>query len=137
MCQGFALVVLTVVAISATSFMSVSSATGTELAIELSQHVVSTDEIQARIDQRVDRADADRQAIQAMLLREDVQRVASAAGLDLARASAAAATLSGSALESLASQARALDHGLVGGDSKVVLTTTTIIIVLLILILLT
>jgi hypothetical protein len=135
--QRFALVVLTVVAIGAASFLFVDSASGAEPTAEPSPHVVGTHEIQARIDRQVDQADADRQAVQALLLRADVRRIAGAAGLDLERASAAAATLSGTQLESLAGQARALDTDLVGGDSKVVLTTTTIIIILLILILLT
>jgi cell division protein FtsL len=135
--QRFALIVLTVVATGAAFFLFVNSASGAELTAEPSQHVVGAHEIQARIDQQIDQVDADRRAVQALLQRADVRRIAGAAGLDLERASAAAATLSGTALESLASQARALDTDLVGGDSKVVLTTTTIIIILLILILLT
>lgn len=135
--QRFTLVVLSVIALGATFFLFVNSASGADLTAEPSQHVVGANEIQARIDQQVDQADADRRAIQDLLQRADVRRVARTAGLDLEQASAAAATLSGTALESLASQARALDIDLVGGNSKVVLTTTTIIIILLILILLT
>lgn len=99
-------------------------------------HVVSQSEIQARIDQRADQVDADRQAIHTMLGREDVRSVAGSAGIDLARANATAATLSGPALESLAAQARAMDVDLAGGDGTIVLTTTGVIIILLILILL-
>ena len=66
----------------------------------------SASEIQAAIDQQIDQADADRQAIQIMLQRADVRRIAGAAGLDLERASAAAAVLSGPALEKMAAQAR-------------------------------
>jgi cell division protein FtsL len=136
-CQKFTLFVLAVVALGATSFLFVNSASGADLTAEPAQHVVNANEIQARIDQQVDQADADRQTIQDLLQRADVRRVAGSVGLDLEQASAAAATLSGPALESLAAQARALDTDLVGGDGKIVLTTTAVIIILLILILLT
>ena len=98
-------------------------------------HVVGAMELQAGIDHQADRADADRQAIESMLERPDVRQIAGAAGLDLARAKAAAAVLSGPELERLAEQARAVELGLVGGDSTVVISSTVIIIVLLVLIL--
>lgn len=133
--RRLALALVAVVAIGATLSLFADSVSAAESTVE--QHVVGTHEIQARIDQQVDQADADRQAVQALLLREDVRRIAGAAGLDLERASAAAATLSGTALESLAGQARALDTDLVGGDDRIVMTTTTVIIILLVLIILT
>lgn len=109
---------------------------GASLAGEPQLHVVGANEIQARIDQQIGTADADRQAIQVLLQREDVRRIAGSAGLDLERASAAAAVLSGSSLETLAAQARDLNAALAGGDSTVVISTTAIIIILLVLILL-
>ena len=109
---------------------------GYGLTEELPRHVVDEGEIQATIDQQIDQADADRQAVQTMLQRAEVRQVAEAAGLDLAQASAAAAVLSGPELVKMAAQAREFNASLVGGDSKVVLTTTAIIIILLILILL-
>ena len=112
------------------------SAAGASLAIEPQRHVVGAAEIQARIDQQIDQADADRQAIQIMLQRAEVRRIAGAAGLDLERASAAAAVLSGPSLEKLAAQAREVNAGLAGGDGTIVLSVTAIIIILLILILL-
>ena len=111
-------------------------AAGTGLAAEPQRHVVGESEIQARIDQQINQADADRQAIQIMLQRDDVRQIAGSAGLDLERASAAAAVLSGPTLEKLAGQAREVNTGLAGGDGTIVLTTTAIIIILLILILL-
>jgi hypothetical protein len=135
--QKFTLVVLSVIALGAVFFLFVNSASGADLTAESAQHVVGANEIQARIDQKVDQADADRQAIQDLLQRADLRHVAESVGLDIEQASAAAATLSGTALESLAAQARTLETDLVGGESKVVLTTTAIIIILLILILLT
>jgi hypothetical protein len=104
--------------------------------VEPQLHVVGADEILVRIDQQIDQEAADRQAIQAMLQREDVQRIAGAAGLDFGRASAAASVLTGEALATLAAQARGVDTGLAGGEGNVVISTTAIIIILLILILL-
>ena len=127
--KRFALAVLAVVV------MAVGAA-GTSLAGEPQRHVVGENEIQARIDQQIGQADADRQAIQTMLQRADVRRIAGSAGLNLERASAAAAVLSGPSLEKLAAQAREVNAGLAGGDEKIVISVTTVIIILLILILL-
>jgi hypothetical protein len=111
-------------------------AAGTSLAGEPQRHVVGGNEIQARIDQQIGQADADRQAIQTMLQRADVRRIAGSAGLNIERASAAAAVMSGPSLEKLAAQAREVNAGLAGGDEKIVISVTTVIIILLILILL-
>jgi hypothetical protein len=121
---GFAAVVIAV------------GAAGASLAGEPQRHVIGASEIQARIDQQVNQADADRQAIQTMLQRAEVRQAAGSAGLDLERASAAAAVLSGPALVTLAAQARAVNAGLAGGDSTVVISATALIIILLIIILL-
>ena len=125
--KRFALALLAVVVIAI-------GATGVSLAGELPRHVVGENEIQARIDQQIGQADADRQAIQIMLQREDVRQIAGSAGLDLERASAAAAVLSGPALEDLAAQAREVNASLTGGDSKIVISATALIIILLIII---
>lgn len=110
-------------------------AAGASPADEPQRHVVGVNEIQSRIDQQISQADADRQAIQTLLQREEVRQIAGAAGLDLERASAAAAVLSGSSLDQLAAQARDVNASLIGGDSKIVISATLVIIVLLILIL--
>jgi hypothetical protein len=112
----------------------VGSAAGPSRADELQRHVTGDNEIQARMDQQVDTAAADRQAIQTMLQREDVRRIAASAGLDAGRASAAAQVLSGASLESLAAQARAVNAELVGGADTIVISATTLIIILLIII---
>ncbi len=67
------------------------SAASVGLANEAERHVVVGQEIQAKIDQQLGQADADRQAIQGLLQRADVRQIAGAAGLDIERASAAAA----------------------------------------------
>jgi hypothetical protein len=99
------------------------------------QNVIGENEIQARIDQQLDQADADRQAIQIMLQREEVREIAGSAGLDLERARAAAAVLSGPSLEKLAAQAREVNASLAGGDDTIVISATALIIILLLLIL--
>ena len=111
-------------------------AAGASLAGEPQRHVVGGNDIQARIDQQVGQADADRQAIQTMLQRVDVRRIAGTAGLNLERASAAAAVLSGPSLATLAAQAREVNAGLVGGSETIVISATALIIILLIIILL-
>jgi len=88
MYKRFSLAVLAVVVIAA-------GVAGASLTVEPQRHVVGENEIQARIDQQIVQADADRQAIQIMLQRADVRQIAGSAGLDLERASAAAAVLSG------------------------------------------
>jgi hypothetical protein len=100
------------------------------------RHVVGVNEIQARIDQQLGQADADRQEIQAMLQRDDVRRIAGSVGLDLERAGAAAMVLSGPELEDLAARAREVNSNLAGGDEKIVISATVLIIILLLLILL-
>lgn len=112
-------------------------AAGTSLAGETQRHVVGESEIQARMDQQIVQADADRQAIQSMLQRADVREFAGAAGLDLERASVAASVLSGPTLVNLAAQARAVDATLAGGDGTIIISATAVIIILLVLILLT
>ncbi|MFH2051984.1 MAG: hypothetical protein ABIK96_05905 [bacterium] len=126
--KRFALAVLAVALVAV-------GAAGTALADDSQRHVVATSEIQARIDQQIDQADADRQAIQTMLQRADVRKIAGSFGLDLERASAAAAVLAGPSLQELAAQARTVNADLAGGDSTVVISATTIIIVLLVIIL--
>jgi hypothetical protein len=116
--------------------MIVAGAAGVGWADDPARHVVGQSEIQARIDQQVDQADADRETIQLMLQREDVRQIAGSAGLDLERASAVAGVLSGAELEDLASMARNIDAGLAGGDNRIVLSATTLIIILLIILIL-
>lgn len=98
------------------------------------RHVVDAARIQDRIDRQSDLEADNREAVQTMLQRPEVRALAGQAGLDINRASSAAAILSGAELATMAAQANEINAG-IGGDS-VVLTTTAIIIILLILILL-
>lgn len=97
--------------------------------------VVGTVDIQAQIDRRVDTEKSDRQAIQQLLQRPDVRKIAGAAGLSIERASAAAGVLSGPELKKIASSAREID-GTVGGRETVTIAVTTLIIILLLIIIL-
>lgn len=112
------------------------TAGGVVAAGEPERHVVNTGELQARIDQELDKEGASRQAIELMLQRPEVREIAGRAGLDINRASAAAAVLSGPELEALAAQAAEINAG-VGGSGNIVISVTALIIILLIIIILT
>lgn len=126
--RGIAIALLTVFAMGA-GLPAAGAAAGPS-----ERNTVTIEEIQARIDRHTDSADLQRRSIRSLLERSDVQSIADGAGLDLDRAAAAVATLSGAQLDALSAQVAAFD-ALVGG-SNVVLSTTAIIIVLLIIILL-
>lgn len=108
---------------------------GTVWAGEPRSDVVGEVDIQTQIDRRVDNESADRQAIQDLLRRPDVRRIAGAVGLDIERASAAAGVLSGPELKDIAARAHAINGG-VGGVETMTLRVTTIIIILLLIIIL-
>jgi hypothetical protein len=107
---------------------------GASLADEPQRHATGVNEIQSRIDRQGETAAADRRSIETMLQRADVRRIAGSAGLDIERASAAVQVLSGSTLETLAAQARAVNADLVGGGDTIVISATTLIIILLVII---
>jgi uncharacterized protein (DUF1501 family) len=104
-------------------------------AVQAQTHVIGKSALDSAVQQRVSEDQVDRAAIQALLQREEVRKIAADAGLSLAKAEAAVATLQGDDLRTLASQARQVQNVLAGGASTVVISTTTIIIVLLIVIL--
>lgn len=133
--KKFGLGILFVTAFCAVFAVFANTSWSAGVTADTPRHVVDAIGIQAQIDQQQGQVDTDRQAIRLMLQREDVRRVAGAAGLDLERAGAAAALLSGAQLESMAAQARVINSDLAGGDSSVVISTTAIIIALLVLIL--
>lgn len=109
-------------------------ASGPAVAAPSAPHVVDADQVQARLDQRVNREAADREAVQLVLARPDIRVLAERAGLNLQRASEAVAVLSGPELDALARQAADINAD-VGGSGNVVISTTAIIIILLIIIL--
>jgi hypothetical protein len=98
------------------------------------QHAVDPGAIAGAVAQHVATQDADRAAVRDALARPDVREMATHMGVDLTRANAAVATMSGADLQQAATAARQVDTSLVGGASTIVISTTTIIIALLIII---
>jgi hypothetical protein len=104
-------------------------------AAQAQNHVISRTALDQALRERVSQDRADRDAIVSLLHRSEVKEVAARAGLSLAKAESAVATLQGDELHQLASQARQAENNLAGGASTIVISTTTIIIVLLVVIL--
>jgi hypothetical protein len=103
-------------------------------ALAQQRHVASPAALDRAIAEHLRQADADRQAIRDVLQRPEVREIATHAGLDVARAERAVATLDGAELQQIAAQARAVDNSLAGGQN-ITLSATTIIIILLVVIL--
>jgi hypothetical protein len=95
-------------------------------------HVINKSALDKAVQARVAQDQADREVITALLARPEVREVAAKAGLSLDKASVAVATLQGSDLRDIASQARQVNNELAGGASTIVISTTTVIIILLI-----
>jgi hypothetical protein len=104
-------------------------------AAQAQNHVISRTALDQALRERVSQDRADRDAIVSLLHQSEVKEVAARAGLSLAKAESAVATLQGDELHQLASQARQAENNLTGGASTIVISTTTIIIVLLVVIL--
>jgi len=85
-------------------------------AIAQDAHVVDPEQLQELIDQHLKEEGQDRQEIRQALRHENVQKVAGRIGLNLDRAEAAVATLDGTELQELASQARVINNELAGGQ---------------------
>jgi hypothetical protein len=101
-----------------------------------SEHVAPQAVLDAVIQQQVSAVDRDRDTLRIFLQRGEVKAIAGKAGIDIARAQSAVATMDASDLAPLAAHARQAEQNLAGGASTVVISTTTIIIGLLVLILL-
>jgi hypothetical protein len=99
-------------------------------------HAASPAAIDQAIQQHVASVDADRDAVQRLLARPDVQALAKEVGLDVRRAQTAVATLDAEQLSELATHARQAEQGLAGGQGSIRISTTLIIIALLVIILL-
>ena len=104
-------------------------------AAEAQTHVIDRAALARAVQERVSQDQADREAILALLHRQEVEQIAAQAGLSLQKAEAAVSTLNGSDLRDLAAQSRQVQNDLAGGASTVTISTTTIIIVLLVIIL--
>jgi hypothetical protein len=83
---------------------------------------------------QADPQEADRQALEIFLGRQDVQRVARASGVDLSDVEKGLAALDGERLSRAADQARAIDRELGGAQGEIRLSATVVIIILLLII---
>lgn len=99
------------------------------------RHAIDPGQLAAAVSEHAARQDGDRAALNDVLARPEVRDLASKMGIDVDRAAASAATLSGADLARAADAARQVNQQLVGGASTIVISTTTIIIGLLILLL--
>jgi hypothetical protein len=101
------------------------------------QHVVDSTTLQQAIAAERDADAANRQVIERVLARPDVQAVAGKLGLDVKDARTAIASLSGDDLAAVAQSAQAAEADLAGGQSRTVtisLTTLLLIIIIVILV---
>ena len=99
-------------------------------------HAAPQSALDAVVQAHVERSAADREMVQRLLERPEVQAVAGDIGVDLRRAQSAVSTLDGQQLSTIAAQAGQVDRALAGGQSSITISTTMIIIGLLVLILL-
>ena len=97
-------------------------------------HVIDARALDLALTQRIAETDAKRDAIRTALQQPEVQRVAASLGVDIGRVTGAVATLGGSDLERVASQAQAVNEQIAGGQT-VRLNLLWIIIALLVIIL--
>jgi hypothetical protein len=100
-----------------------------------SSHTAPISALESAVQEHLASVAADREAVLRLLARPDVRSVAGDVGIDLRRVESAVATLEGSHVAEVATQARQADEALAGGQSRVTISTTVIIIALLVLIL--
>ena len=99
-------------------------------------HAAPQSALDAALQEHAATADADRQAVQQLLQREEIKGVAGQAGIDLKKAQDAVATMSAADLARVAAQAAQVNEALAGGQSRITISTTFLIIALLLLIVL-
>jgi hypothetical protein len=106
------------------------------LPVSAQQHVADQATLDQVVADHVHQKADDREAIRRVLKIQQVGEVAEGIGLDLKRAETAVAALDDAEVGLIATQARAVNDALAGGQSTVTISTTVIIIGLLVLILL-
>jgi hypothetical protein len=99
-------------------------------------HVADQTTLDRAVADHIRQGGDDRQEVLRVLENEQVRELAEGVGVDLKDAKAAIATLDETELGAIATQARAVNDALAGGQSSITISTTVIIIGLLILILL-
>ena len=99
-------------------------------------HIAGQPVLDAAIQEHARATDRDRETVRLFLQRADVRAIAGKYGVDVHRAESAVAAMDASEVANIASQARAANDTLAGGQGSVTISTTAIIIGLLVLILL-
>ena len=99
------------------------------------QHVVDPEMMQQAIAQKHAADAANRQVVERVLARPDVQVVAARMGLDVKQARVALAQLSSEDLAAVAQPAQAVDADLAGGQNYVVISVTTLLLIIILVIL--
>jgi hypothetical protein len=99
-------------------------------------HIAGQSILDAAVQEHARATDRDRETVRLFLQRADVRAVAGTYGIDIRRAESAVAAMDASEVANMATQARAANETLAGGQGSVTISTTAIIIGLLVLILL-
>jgi hypothetical protein len=99
-------------------------------------HIAGQPVLDAAVQEHARATDRDRETVRLFLQRADVRAIAGKYGVDVRRAEGAVAAMDASEVANIASQARAANDTLAGGQGSVTISTTAIIIGLLVLILL-
>ena len=122
----------TLLSIVVVTFLFGAAATSADAQVS---HAAPQSVLDSAVQDHVTNEAADREAVQRLLERPEVQSLAKDFGLDLRQAQSAVSTLDAEQLAAAASQARQAEQGLAGGQSSITISTTMIIIGLLVLIL--
>jgi hypothetical protein len=97
---------------------------------------VDSRELDAALAASVRQEDQARESVRTLLARDDVQKLAESAGLDLRRADAAVATLDGEELQEVARLAAQVNDELAGGAQTITISLVAALLIVIIIILL-
>ena len=122
----------TLLSIVAVTFLFTATVTPADAQVS---HAAPQSVLDSAVQDHVTNEAADRETVQRLLERPEVQSLAHDLGLDMRQAKSAVATLDAEQLAAAAAQARQAEQGLAGGQSSITISTTMIIIGLLVLIL--
>lgn len=122
----------TLLSIVVVTFLFSAAATPAQAQVS---HAAPQSVLDAAVQDHVTNDASDRETVQRLLERPEVQALAKNLGLDLRQAASAVSTLDAQQLATAAAQARQAEQALAGGQSSITISTTMIIIGLLVLIL--
>lgn len=104
-------------------------------AIAQQRHIVDAVAMNRAVAVQTATDQQNRDVVIGVLHQPQVQALAAKLGLDVTKADAAIATISGAELKTLATQARAANAPLSGGSNTVIISTTTLLLIIIIVIL--